>query len=113
MIDDLASMMDCGHSEAVAKTVDRGQSADGMLSGNQIAAARRLAGIGSQEDLANLAGVSRPTVERAEGAREAMPLMRTDQLVRIVRALEGAGVEFFLSPGASLAGGLGMRIKKR
>ena len=89
-----------------------------MLSGNQIAAARRLAGIGSQEDLANLAnlanlaGVSRPTVERAEGAREAMPLMRTDQLVRIIRALEGAGVEFFLSPGASLAGGLGMRIKK-
>jgi transcriptional regulator with XRE-family HTH domain len=101
MIDGVAKVMGCGQSDGV------------VLSGNQIAAARRLTGIGSQEDLANLAGVSRPTVERAEGAREAMPMMRTDQLVRIIRALEGAGVEFFLSPGASLAGGLGMRIKKR
>ena len=113
MIDELANTMDCGHYYDVTRTIGRDQSTDVMLSGNQIAAARRLAGIGSQEDLANLAGVSRPTVERAEGAKETMPLMRTDQLVRIIRALEGAGVEFVLSPGASLAGGLGMRIKKR
>ena len=91
----------------------RDQSAAVMLTGNQIAAARRLAGVGSQEDLARLAGVSRPTVERAEGAREALPPMRMDQMVRIVRALEAAGVEFFLPPGAPLAGGLGMRMKAR
>ena len=84
-----------------------------MLTGNQIAAARRLACVGSQEDLARLAGVSRPTVERAEGAREALPPMRMDQMVRIVRALEAAGVEFFLPPGAPLAGGLGMRMRAR
>ena len=84
-----------------------------VLTGNQIAAGRRLAGIGTQEDLAKLAGVSRPTVERAEGARDALPPMRMDQMVRIVRALEGAGVEFFLPPGTALAGGLGMRLKRR
>ena len=111
MMDNDANAMGRGRFD-IARTTGGGQSDGVVLSGNQIAAARRLAGIGSQEDLANLAGVSRPTVERAEGAREAMPLMRTDQLVRIIRALEGAGVEFFLQPGASLAGGLGMRIKK-
>ncbi len=112
MMNELASMMGSGYCDEITRAIGSGRSADVMLSGNQIAAARRLAGIGSQEDLANLAGVSRPTVERAEGAKETMPMMRTDQLVRIIRALEGKGVEFFLSPGASLAGGLGMRIKK-
>jgi DNA-binding XRE family transcriptional regulator len=99
--------------EHVGVEMGRDQSAPVMLTGNQIAAARRLAGIGSQEALARLAGVSRPTVERAEGAREALPAMRIDQMVRLVRALEGAGVEFFLPSGATLAGGLGMRMKAR
>jgi len=80
-----------------------------MLTGDQIAAARRLAGIRSQAELAIAAGVSRPTVERAEAARGLIPSMNTDALTRIIRALEAAGVEFYLDPGSSLAGGVGMR----
>ncbi|WP_140886557.1 helix-turn-helix domain-containing protein [Muricoccus nepalensis] len=82
-----------------------------MLTGNQIAAARRLAGFNSQKAFAEVAGVSKPTVERAEGAGPALPNLKTEQMARIVQALEGAGVEFFLVPGASLVGGAS--IKRR
>jgi transcriptional regulator with XRE-family HTH domain len=80
-----------------------------MLTGDQIAAGRRLAGIRSQAELAVAAGVSRPTIERAEAARGLIPSMNADALSRIVRALEAAGVEFYLEAGSSLAGGVGMR----
>ena len=80
-----------------------------MLTGDQIAAGRRLAGIRSQADLAMAAGVSRPTVERAEAARGLIPSMNSEAMARIVKALEAAGVEFTLDIGSSLAGGLGMR----
>jgi transcriptional regulator with XRE-family HTH domain len=80
-----------------------------MLTGDQIAAARRLAGIRSQADLAAAAGVSRPTVERAETARRLIPSMNVEAMARIVRALEAAGIEFYLESGASLAGGVGIR----
>lgn len=82
-----------------------------MLTGDQIAAGRRLAGIRSQAELAIAAGVSRPTVERAEAARGLIPSMNSDALARIVRALETAGLEFYLEAGSSLAGGLGMRLR--
>lgn len=84
-----------------------------MLTGDQIAAARRLAGFRTQADLAEAAGVSRPTVERAEGAKGAVPGMGTAAMSAIVRALEGAGVEFHLDRGASLVGGVGMRVRAR
>jgi hypothetical protein len=83
-----------------------------MLTGDQIAAARRLAGIRSQAELAIAAGVSRPTIERAEAARSLIPSMNSDALARIVRALEAAGLEFHLEPGSSLAGGVGMRRRQ-
>jgi transcriptional regulator with XRE-family HTH domain len=82
-----------------------------MLTGDQIAAARRLAGIRSQAELALAAGISRPTVERAEAARALIPSMNCDAMARIVRALEAAGVEFFLRPGETLAGGVAMRLQ--
>jgi transcriptional regulator with XRE-family HTH domain len=82
-----------------------------MLTGDQIAAGRRLAGIRSQAELAVAAGVSRPTIERAEAARGLVPSMNAEALARIVRALEAAGVEFYLQSGATLAGGVGMRLR--
>ena len=81
-----------------------------MLTGDQVAAGRRLAGIRSQADLAALAGVSRPTVERAEAARALIPSMNCEAMVRIIRALESKGVVFYLSAGQTLAGGVGMRL---
>lgn len=84
-----------------------------MLTGDQIAAGRRLAGIRSQADLAAASGVSRPTVERAEAARALIPSMNADAMARIVKALEAAGVEFFLSPGASLVGEVSMQRRMK
>ncbi len=81
-----------------------------MLTGDQIAAGRRLAGIRSQAELAIVAGVSRPTVERAEAARALIPSMNCDAMARIIRALEAAGVVFSLVPGRSLAGGIGIGL---
>jgi len=92
--------------------VDR-QGSRLMLTGDQIAAARRLSGIGTQADLAKAAGVSRPTIERAEKARGAIPGMGTDAMAKIVVALEAAGMEFYLDHGNSLAGGVGMRQRTR
>jgi transcriptional regulator with XRE-family HTH domain len=82
-----------------------------MLTGDQIAAARRLAGIRSQAELAAAAGVSRPTVERAEAARGLIPSMNAEAMSRIIRALEAAGIAFHLEGGASLAGEVGMRLR--
>lgn len=89
-----------------------GQGAPVMLTGDQIAGARRTAGFRSQEKLAEVAGVSRPTIARAEGAKTQIPEMDTGAMSRIVRALEAAGIEFYLERGASAAGGLGFRLKK-
>ena len=81
-----------------------------MLTGDQIAAARRLAGFASQRLLADAAAVSEPTVARAEAAKRDVPRMGTDAMAKIVRALEAAGIEFSVQPGVSLAGGVGMRM---
>ena len=97
--------------ETLAVAVATPQGAPLMLTGDQIAAARRLAGIRTQADLAVAAGVSRPTVERAERARDIIPGMGTEAMTGIVRALEAAGIEFYLEHGASLAGGVGMRVR--
>jgi transcriptional regulator with XRE-family HTH domain len=84
-----------------------------MLTGDQIAAGRRLAGMRSQAELAEASGVSRPTVERAEAARALVPSMNAQALARIVKALEAAGVEFFLTHGASLVGEVSMQRRSK
>lgn len=99
--------------EALAGQQDAAQGAAVMLTGDQIAAARRLAGYRTQADLAAAAKVSRPTVERAEGAKGAIPGMGTAAMAAIVRAIEARGVEFYLDGGASLAGGVGMRLSSK
>jgi transcriptional regulator with XRE-family HTH domain len=79
-----------------------------MLTGNQIAAARRVAGFTTQSALAAAASVSCITVARTEAAKDELPAIGVDALAKIVRALEVAGVEFRLDPGSSFIGGLGM-----
>lgn len=84
-----------------------------MLTGNQIAAARRMAGFTTQSALAAAASVSRITVARAEAAKDELPAIGVDALAKIVRALEAAGVEFGLDFGSSLVGGLSMRKRRQ
>lgn len=82
-----------------------------MLTGNQIRAARRLAGFSSQAAFAIRAEVSRPTVERAEAAGDSVPAMATAALVKMVHALEAEGIVFALD-GGSLIGGVSIKLQR-
>ncbi len=76
-----------------------------MFSPSQIRAARALLGW-SQSEVANAAGLSIPTVKRAEaddGIR-----VSEDALVSIASALQKAGVDFIVENG----GGPGVRLRK-
>ncbi len=74
-----------------------------MISSGQLGAARALLGL-SQAEVAARAGVSVPTVKRAEGGSE---IKASDKAVHsISAALEAAGVEFTNGgrPGVRLKG---------
>ncbi|PQO24462.1 transcriptional regulator [Rhodobacteraceae bacterium WD3A24] len=76
-----------------------------MISSVQLRAARSLIGW-SQAQVAEAAGVSIPTVKRAEGASA---IGASEQSVDSIRsALEAAGVEFIAENG----GGPGVRLRK-
>lgn len=81
-----------------------------MMTGSQMRAARALAGI-DQKKLAVLAGVSLPTVQRMEASDGVVRAM-VDTLMKVVEALESAGVELIGENQASAAGGRGVRLKQ-
>lgn len=83
-----------------------------MLTGDQIRAARQLAGIARQDELGELAGVGEATIQRAEAAGKEIPGMNTTKMAAIVRALESKGVAFMADGSVSLVGGLSMRLRK-
>jgi DNA-binding XRE family transcriptional regulator len=92
----------------VADKQGGGQSPALMLTGSQISAARKLAGIGSHRELAKLAGVGEATIQRAEAEGDSVPDMQTAKMRRIILALEARGVEFRLD-GGSLVRDISMR----
>ncbi|RMD91805.1 MAG: helix-turn-helix domain-containing protein [Alphaproteobacteria bacterium] len=79
-----------------------------MITGSQIRAARMLLGI-DQKQLAELAGVSVPTVQRME-ARKGSFGGAVGSLARIVEALEQAGVELIAEGAESRGRGRGVRL---
>jgi transcriptional regulator with XRE-family HTH domain len=79
-----------------------------MLTGAHIRAARALVSW-SAATLAERAGISYPTVQRAEST-DGIPRMKTTNLFAIQRVLEEAGV-VFLDPGEHREGGVGVRLK--
>ncbi len=81
-----------------------------MLTGAQLRAARALLGI-DQKTLADLSGVSLPTVQRMEGSPGTVRGV-VDSLTKIVEALERAGVEMIGDGAQSSSGGRGVRLKK-
>lgn len=80
-----------------------------MLTPPQLRAARALLGI-DQKTLARLAGVSLPTIQRME-ASEGYVRGVVDTLVKVVEALEAAGVELIGDNGVSVTGGRGVRLR--
>ena len=77
-----------------------------MATVEQIRAARALLGW-SQTELASRAGLSLPTVKRLEGGFG--PEVSSESRLKLVHALEHAGVEFIDENG----GGLGVRFRER
>ena len=80
-----------------------------MISAGQMKAARALLGW-DQRALAKAAGVSLPTVQRME-ASDGTVRGNVDTLVKIVDALNQAGVTLIAEEQASDGGGRGVRLK--
>ena len=80
-----------------------------MITSAQIRAARALLGI-DQRRLAEASGLSLPTIQRME-ASDGQVRGNVDSLVKLVDALEKAGVELIGEGAVSSGGGRGVRIK--
>lgn len=72
-------------------------------------AARALLGI-DQRRLADLSGLSLPTIQRME-ASEGTIRGNVDSLMKLVTALNDAGIELIGDGATSLVGGRGVRLK--
>jgi predicted transcriptional regulator len=81
-----------------------------MMTSGQLRAARALLGI-DQRTLAELAGVSVPTIQRME-ASEGNVRGVVDSLSKVVDALNLAGIDLIGDSAQSLAGGRGVRLKE-
>ncbi|HLP68640.1 MAG TPA: helix-turn-helix transcriptional regulator [Rhizobium sp.] len=80
-----------------------------VITSAQLRAARALLGI-DQRQLAGLVGVSVPTIQRMEASSHVIR-GNVDSLMRLLRALDGAGIELIDDGAASETGGRGVRLK--
>ncbi len=80
-----------------------------MISSAQLRAARALLGI-DQRKLAALSGLSLPTIQRME-ASEGVIRGNVDSLMKLVGALQGAGIELIAENALSSGGGRGVRLR--
>ncbi len=81
-----------------------------MITANQLRAARALLNI-DQRQTADLADLSVPTIQRME-ASDGVIRANVDSLMKLVSALENAGIEL-INPGvASSTGGRGVRLRE-
>jgi predicted transcriptional regulator len=81
-----------------------------MMTAAQLRAARALLGI-DQKTLAELAGVSVPTIQRMEASKGNVRGV-VDSLTKVVDALNQAGVELIGEGAESAGGGRGVRLKE-
>jgi len=82
-----------------------------MLTAAQMRAARALVGM-EQKALAAASGVSLPTIQRMEASKGVVRGV-IESLMKVMGALEAAGVEF-LNEGAPITGGgRGVRLRNR
>jgi transcriptional regulator with XRE-family HTH domain len=80
-----------------------------MITAPQMKAARALLGI-DQRQLAELAGLSLPTIQRME-ASEGVIRGNVDSLMKLVEALSNAGIVLIPEGAASGSGGRGVRLR--
>ena len=80
-----------------------------MITAPQMRAARALLGM-DQRTLAQRAGLSVPTIQRMESSTDQVR-GTVDSLVKVVAALDAAGVELIGERASSQADGRGVRLK--
>jgi len=80
-----------------------------VITAAQMRAARALLGI-DQKTLAQMAGISVPTVQRMEASQGNVRGI-VDSLMKVVAAFDAAGVELIGQCAASSGGGRGVRLK--
>src|SRR6202043_2147862 len=80
-----------------------------MITAAQLRAARVLLGI-DQRRLAELSGLSVPTIQRME-ASETMVRGNVDSLVKLITAFDAAGIEMIDEGAVSNSQGRGVRLK--
>jgi transcriptional regulator with XRE-family HTH domain len=81
-----------------------------LITAPQLRAARALLRM-DQRDLAEAAGLSLPTIQRME-ASEGNVRGNVDSLVKLITALDHAGVELIQEGAISQGGGRGVRLKR-
>jgi predicted transcriptional regulator len=81
-----------------------------VITSAQMRAARALLGI-DQRQLAELSGVSLPTIQRMEASGGTVRCV-VDTLTKVVEALDAAGVELIGDNATSSGGGRGVRFKQ-
>jgi transcriptional regulator with XRE-family HTH domain len=80
-----------------------------MITAAQLRAARALLGM-DQRRLAETSGLSLPTIQRME-ASDGQVRGNVDSLVKLIEALERAGIELIGEGATSSGGGRGVRLR--
>jgi transcriptional regulator with XRE-family HTH domain len=80
-----------------------------MITGAQMRAARALLGI-DQRQLAQRSGLSLPTIQRMESS-DGVVRGNVDSLMKLVEALNAAGIEVIGEGVTSHSGGRGVRLR--
>ncbi len=82
-----------------------------MISAAQLRAARALLGM-DQRALAEACGLSLPTIQRMEASEDVIR-GNVESLMKLITALDAAGVELINEGAMSEKGGRGVRLKAR
>jgi transcriptional regulator with XRE-family HTH domain len=82
-----------------------------MITASQMRAARALLGI-DQRKLAELSGLSLPTIQRMEASEDTIR-GNVESLMRLVAAFDGAGIDLIPEGATSSGGGRGVRLRAR
>jgi transcriptional regulator with XRE-family HTH domain len=80
-----------------------------VITAAQLRAARALAGL-DQRKIAELSGLSVPTIQRME-ASDGVIRGNVDSLMKLIGALDAAGIEVIGEGAVSSTGGRGVRLK--
>jgi transcriptional regulator with XRE-family HTH domain len=81
-----------------------------MITAGQMRAARALLGL-DQRALAELSGLSLPTIQRME-ASDGVIRGNVDSLMKLTAALSAAGIELIGDNASSASGGRGVRLTR-